>query len=238
MSRMVQTLGPRPAVKRPEPSDAPAPFPPLAEPPIPSPLWAWYGRHSHAAFMRLNRLMVPLLRAGLGPWLGTPATGYMLLLEVTGRRTGVTRRIPLSYVVLDGAAWVMAGYGVRTAWYLNLQADPDVLVRLPGRNAACRAEEVLDPAIRARVMPRLARAAGLPGLLVGCNPWTAADARILERLDWIPLVRLTPSTGPLVAGPDDPGGMAWAWRQPLLLMALVGAVRRVARALSGGRRRR
>lgn len=207
--------------------------PALAEPPAASRFWAWFGPRSHAAFMRLNRIMVPLLRAGLGPWMGTPATGYLLLLEVTGRRSGTIRRVPLTYLITEGSIWVMAGYGMRTQWYRNLQADPDVTVTLPGRTLACRAEEMLDPAVRARVMPRLARGAGLPGLLIGCNPWTASDARILELLDWIPLVRLSPRSGAVAAGQDDPGGLAWAWRQPVAL-ALVGVVLRLI-ARSAGR---
>lgn len=168
--------------------------------------------------MVLNRLMAPLLRAGLGPWLGTPATGYLLLIEMVGRRSGLTRWVPLSYLVLDGSAWVMAGYGIRTQWYRNLRAHPEVVVHLPGRSVECHAEEILDPAVRARVMPRLTRAAGLPGFLIGCNPWTASDERILKQLDWIPLVRLSPDAGSLPAGPDDPGGLAWMWRQPLALV--------------------
>ena len=200
-------------------------FSPLAERPTPSRLWAWFGPRSHVAFLLLNRLMVPLLRAGAGPWMGTPATGYVLLLEVVGRRSGTTRRIPLSYLILDGSAWVLAGYGVRTQWYLNLRADPQVTVRLPGRTVRCCAEDVHDPGVRARVIPRLARVAGLAGFLIGCNPWTASDARILGLLDWIPLIRLSPGAEPLSAGPDDPGGLGWVWRQAIAL-AVVGIVLR------------
>lgn len=167
--------------------------------------------------MLLNRFMAPVLDAGLGRWMGTPIGGYILLLKVRGRRSGRTVRVPLSYLILDGAAWVMAGYGVRTQWYRNLIADPGVTVVLPGRALAARAEEVLDPSVRARVLPRLTRAAGLPGFLVGCNPWTASDERLLGLLDWIPLIRVTPVDGPLEAGPDDPGGRAWIRRQAMIV---------------------
>lgn len=166
----------------------------------------------------LNRwFMVPALRLGLGAWVGTPFGGYILLLRVRGRRSGLVRETPLSYFVAEGAVWVMAGFGPRTEWFRNLQADPVVEVWLPGRVLRCRAEEAADPATRARIIPALTRAVGVPGAMVGCNPWTASDERILDLLSWVPLVRLSPVGGPIAAGPDDPGGRAWIWRQGLVL---------------------
>jgi deazaflavin-dependent oxidoreductase (nitroreductase family) len=194
----------------------------------------------NGALKSLNRwVMVPLLRLGLGEWLATPFGGYILLLRVRGRKSGLVRDTPLSYCIAEGSAWVMAGFGPRTEWLRNVQADPVVDAWLPGRFLRCRAEEEADPAARARIAPRLARSIGVPGAMVGCNPWTASDERILGLVDGIPLVRLTPLDGPLAPGPDDPGGRAWVWRQALvagvtawLLWAGTRAGRRVA-----GRRR-
>ena len=188
----------------------------------------------------LNRwFMVPAIRFGLGAWLGTPVGGYILLLRVRGRKSGLMRETPLSYLVAEGAAWVMAGFGTRTQWFRNLQASPEVEVWLPGRVLRCRAEEEVDPEVRARIMPALTRAAGVPGALIGCNPWSAPDERILELLSWIPLVRLAPVDGPIAAGPDDPGGHAWIWRQGLVLwltLWLLGVGRRrVGRGATGNR---
>jgi deazaflavin-dependent oxidoreductase (nitroreductase family) len=167
----------------------------------------------------LNRwFMVPTLRLGLGAWLATPFGGYILLLRVRGRKSGLLRETPLSYLVVEGAAWVMAGFGSRTEWFRNLQADPEVEVWLPGRVLRCRAEEMADPAVRARILPALTRAAGVPGAMIGFSPWSAPDERILEVLSSIPLVRLTPVDGPIAAGPDDPGGTAWIWRQGSVLL--------------------
>jgi deazaflavin-dependent oxidoreductase (nitroreductase family) len=197
--------------------------------PLPQPLAA-IVRALNAPLPTLNRwFMVPVQRLGLGAWIGTPIGGYVLLLRTRGRRTGLVREAPLSYLVEDGSAWVMAGFGDRTQWFRNLLADPDVEVWLPGRTVRCQAEEIVDPATRAAVLPRLVRATGLPGLLVGCNPWTTPDAGILEHLEGVPLVRITPQGEPLVAGPDDPGGGAWIWRQGVVLAAalgLLGLVRR------------
>lgn len=179
----------------------------------------------------LNRwMMVPAHRLGLGPWLGTPVGGYMLLLRVRGRKSGIVRDTPLTYLIADGAAWVMAGFGPATQWYRNLLADPVVDVWLPGRILRCRAEEARDPAVRALILPTLTRSAGVPGAMVGCNPWTSPDERILELLAGTPLVRLAPLDGPIAAGPDDPGGHAWIWRQALVLWLTVWLLRVGARA--------
>jgi deazaflavin-dependent oxidoreductase (nitroreductase family) len=182
-----------------------------------------------ATINRLNRgLIVPALRRGFGPWLATPAGGYLLLLGTRGRRSGLPRLAPLSYRVADGSIWVLAGFGPATQWYRNLLANPVVEVRLPGRDVRCRATSVLDATQRRRIAPALVRSTGLPGLLIGCNPWTALDERILEQLEGVPLIRLDPVDGPIEPGPDDPGGRAWVWRQGSLA-ALVLLIARVIR---------
>lgn len=114
------------------------------------------SRRMNAAMRHLNHWTTgPLLRAGLGPWLGTPIGGYLVLLRARGRKSGIVRETPLSYVIGEGSAWVMASMGVRTEWFRNLQADPDVEVVLPGRTVACRAAEERDPATRRRMVRRV-----------------------------------------------------------------------------------
>lgn len=179
----------------------------------------------------LNRyLMVPALKAGLGPWMGTPFGGWFLLLRVRGRSSGLLRDNPLSYLVAEGAVWVMAGFGSRTDWYRNLLADPRAEVLLPGRTLACRAEAVDDPQVRARIIPRLVRATGAPGYLTGIDPFRSTDEQLLAVTAWVPLIRLTPDGGNLVAGPDDPGGLGWVWRQAMVLAMGVVLVRRLRRS--------
>jgi deazaflavin-dependent oxidoreductase (nitroreductase family) len=188
------------------------------DPPFMDGSWSRVDPIARAAFRQLNRrFMVPLHHAGLGEWVGTPIGGYILLLRVRGRRTGIMRETPLSYLVAEGSAWVMAGFGSRTEWFRNLLADPAVDVFLPGRRFAATAAEETDPATRARIMPALTRATGLPGFMVGLNPWTAGDEAVLAAVDRVPLVRLDPVPGPIEPGQDDPGGRAWLWRQGLLL---------------------
>ena len=209
--------------------DPPPADPPLADAPADG---ALHGLDplAHRAFKVLNRwFMVPLHRAGLGAWLGTPVGGWMLLLRVRGRKSGLVREIPLSYLVADGSVWVVAGFGPRTEWYRNLLAEPAVEAWLPGRRVTGTAVEIRTPAVRARILPALVRATGLPSFLGGVNPWRASDDRILAAFDFVPLIRIDTDEGWLDAGPDDPGGRAWVWRQTLVLAASWLAWRVVSR---------
>jgi deazaflavin-dependent oxidoreductase (nitroreductase family) len=191
---------------------------------------------SQRAFRVANRTtMVPLHQAGLAAWLGNPLTGWQCLLTTRGRRSGLPRPTPLGYIVVDGAAWVMAGYGPRTQWFRNVLEDPGVQLHLPGRRPlAALAEEVRDPALRARVIPPLCRSMALPGMMIGCLPATSSDERILGCVSWVPLVRIQPVDGrPILPGPVDPGGWGWVWRQGLVLLASGGLIlvaRRLLRA--------
>jgi deazaflavin-dependent oxidoreductase (nitroreductase family) len=218
------------------PTPAPPPttsFPPLPEPPVLSERGDAISTASRTAFRHANRwFMVPVHRAGLSAWLGSPFTGCQLLLTTTGRKSGAQRDAPLGYLVAEGSAWVLAGYGPSTHWYRNLIADPSVTVLLPARQPfAARAEEVLDPAVRARIIPPLVRSMGVPGSAIGANALTASDERILELVAWVPLIRLVPDGPPLAPGPDDPGGTAWIWRQALAIAVSLLTLRAIWRAL-------
>ncbi len=207
-------------------SHSSAGFPSLGEPPQGG-FWGFAAPRMRTGLNAFNRwFMVPAQRAGLGAWVSTPLGGWILLLRVRGRKSGIMRDTPLNYLIEGGAVWVMAGFGQRTEWYRNLLADPAVEVRLPGRRFACTAEEVADPAVRSRMIPRLVRATGLPGTMVVVSPWTTPDETILDATGWVPLVRIRARDGsPIEPGPDDPGGHAWVWRQALVLVGVVLAWR-------------
>ncbi len=183
---------------------------------------------SRTFFRYANRLgMVQLHRAGLAAWLGNPLTGWQCLVTTTGRRSGLPRHTPLGYLVADGAAWVMAGYGPATQWYRNILEDRRVTLLLPGRPPiAALATEATDPSTRARIIPPLCRSMAIPGAMIGCVPATSTDERILECVAWVPLVRIAPADGSSLApGPDDPGGLGWTWRQALAIAAMVFGLR-------------
>lgn len=66
----------------------------------------------------------------------------MILLTTTGRKTGKPRTWPLTGL-REGDGWVVAasngGHDHHPAWYLNLVADPDAVVRDGRRSVPVRA---------------------------------------------------------------------------------------------------
>ena len=188
-----------------------------------------------ALFKVLNRwFMVPVVRAGFAPWVSCPLGGYMVLVRVRGRRSGLVRETPLNYVITDGSAWVLAGFGPRTEWYRNMLADPEVEIVLPGRPPiAAVASDVTSAPIRTKLIAAIIRSTIGPSLAAGLNPFATTDQAIADDMAWVPLVRLTPVDEFLEAGPDDPGGRAWIWRQAVAAVATLAAARVLFRLVAG-----
>jgi deazaflavin-dependent oxidoreductase (nitroreductase family) len=119
----------------------------------------------------------------VGGWIGGMP---VLLLTTTGRRTGKQRTTPLTYFEIDGRILIVASYGGderHPAWYLNLDADPDVVVERGSRRDQMTAR-TLSPSERDDIWPRITRR----------NPMYESYQRNTERR--IPVVELVPGTGP------------------------------------------
>jgi len=168
---------------------------------------AWLPRMQRAMLF-LNRFVaVPALRAGLGPFLSTPWTGSLMVLRTRGRRSGRWRDAPLGYVIRDGCVYCCAGFGRRTHWLRNLEADPRVELLLPGRCLSGQAEEVLDPdEVDAAMRSLLGSMSWIARPMLG-DLSAASRETVLSTAAVLPLVRIR-VTG-LATGPWDPGGRGW-----------------------------
>jgi deazaflavin-dependent oxidoreductase (nitroreductase family) len=91
--------------------------------------------------MKGNDFVAWLLRS---PFHGAISRG-ILLITVTGRKTGRRISTPVSYWREGGSLWVMSGRD-RT-WWRNLTGGAPVTVRLQGRDVQARAEPVLEEAV-------------------------------------------------------------------------------------------
>ncbi len=165
----------------------------------------------------INRFwMLPLFRLGLGPFVGNPLTGYIIVLETVGRKTAKTHSFPVNYAIMDGAIYCMAGFWENTDWFRNLQAHPRVELILPSGPVSGKSEPVGDCAAGTRARVLILKNSGFAGFLTGINPFTATDATVREKTLKYPLVRVRPTGAG--AGAGDAGGAMWVLS--LLLSAL------------------
>ena len=182
------------------------------------------------AFRIANRWYVlPAIKAGLGPLHANPLTGSWMLLRTTGRTSGQTREVALGYAIVDGSVYCCAGFGPRTNWFRNIEADPRVEVVLPGGAIAGTASEVTDPDELLRAWRALLRAYGLLGrVLVG--PASAPPEVLAAGTRNLPVVRIRP-TG-IGSGPADPGGWLWLSLTALTAWWIVKRGRKLIAALT------
>lgn len=82
-----------------------------------------------------------LYTIGLGPVIGR----IVLLLTTTGRKSGQPRTTPLQYEQIDGAYYLGAARGLKADWVRNLQANPNVELRVGAKRVSGLAEVVTDP---------------------------------------------------------------------------------------------
>jgi deazaflavin-dependent oxidoreductase (nitroreductase family) len=77
---------------------------------------------------------------GLGPLVGRA----ILLLTTFGRKTGLPRVTPLQYEEIDGLIHIGSARGVDADWYRNIEANPEVEVRVREKRFRGRGETVTD----------------------------------------------------------------------------------------------
>ncbi len=175
------------------------------------------------AFKALNRFMILMWRLGLGVWLRSKDTwGQIMVIGHTGRKTGILRKTPVNYAVVDGDLYCTAGFGRDSDWYRNILANPEVEIWHPDGWWKGVAEDVSESSHRTALMREVLIGSGFAARVAGLNPRTISD----ERLDLISksyrLIRIQ-RTEPMT-GAGGPGDLAWIW--PLASLALLMMVLR------------
>ena len=169
-------------------------------------------------------LMIPLLRLGLGRFMSSPATGYFLLLQTTGRKSGQPRVTPLNYAIDSGCVICLAGFGEHAHWLANIRNDPRVQVQLPDRVVTGIATEVEERAEAARLAVQVARNCGFALVFEHPRCLLMSDAQLAAQLEDRPVVRIQPVGAPLVAGRYDPGGRGWILPMLVQCLALLAVI--------------
>lgn len=178
-------------------------------------------------FKNFNTFMVLLWRLGLGNWINLfpESAGQIMVLSHTGRKTGLKRRTPVNYALIDGEIYCLAGFGSISDWYRNLLANPEVEVWLPDGWYAGRAVDVTNEKGRLERLRAVLIASGFAAPLFGIRPTEMSDAELEAATRDYCLVRIerhSPRTGP-----GGPGDLSWVW--PLatfILLPLVFSRRR------------
>jgi deazaflavin-dependent oxidoreductase (nitroreductase family) len=112
------------------------------------------------------RFMNPLIKAVLRSPLHRLLDKNMMLLTVTGRKTGRTYTLPVwRHESPDGALVLSAG----GAWRHNLRGGADVRITVDGRERPARAVLEEDPARAAEVFRTLLERAGARAVAVKVN---------------------------------------------------------------------
>ncbi|KAF0111083.1 MAG: hypothetical protein FD147_1184 [Chloroflexi bacterium] len=168
-------------------------------------------------FWFLNKFfMVPMFRLGFGPFLFNPLSGYIMVLKVTGRKSGKTYYAPVNYALKDGYVYFVSGGRKTSDWYKNILVTPDIEVILPGGAIYGHVEVEDDPEVRRIVIRQVLKNAGFAGFFEGYNPYKISDNELTPKISDLPLLRIKPIG--IGNGASDPKG--WAWVTILIIIIL------------------
>jgi deazaflavin-dependent oxidoreductase (nitroreductase family) len=144
-----------------------------------------------AFFRFVNRfIVVPAFRRGWGRIISNSITGDIMVLGITGRRTGKIRYTPVSYARTGQNIYCYQGKETKGQWYLNLLANPKVEVLLPGGRFSGHGEEVHDTAEKIQAIRQILLGSGLNRSMYGFDPEAAADEVVTEKTRDIPVIRI------------------------------------------------
>ena len=171
-------------------------------------------------FRLLNRFfMVPIFRLGMGPFVGNPITGYIMVLKTVGRKTGKTRYTPVNYALKNGYVYCMVGFGKMAHWYKNLKANPHLEVILPSRPIYGLMEEVSDPDEALDAARQIFKNAGFATIFEGYLPFREIpDEKIKALLKRVRILRIRPVG--VGSGASDPSGWMWVSLAALVILLI------------------
>lgn len=177
-------------------------------------------RHGFSRY--LNPFMLTLWRLGLASWFNAwpEVGGCIMVITHTGRKTGVRRRTPVNYALVDGEVYAVAGFGSISDWYKNLRAHPEVELWMPEGRWRAVAEDISDDPRRLLLVRQVMIASGFAARAFGIDPHRITDEELARLSAKYPLLHFR-RTDPLT-GPGGPGDLAWVW--PLATMLLIPLV--------------
>ena len=160
-------------------------------------------------FKQFNRFMLLMWWLGLGKWINMwPSVGgRIMVISHTGRKTGLRRRTPVNYVLINGDVYCTAGFGRVSDWYRNIMAHTAVEIWLPDGCWFGETADVSDSEMRLPLMRQVLIASGFAAYLAGINPRAMTDEELDQATADYRLIRIHRTAA--CTGTDGPGDLAW-----------------------------
>ena len=178
-------------------------------------------------FKYFNRFMLLMWRLGLGTWVNIwPAViGRIMVITHRGRKSGLSRRTPVNYTIIDRDIFCTAALGEKSDWYKNMMKNPEVEVWLPGSWWVGVAEDVTDSEMRFPYLRQVLIASGFVARAAGINPHTIPEDEFEVVTKSYRLIRIQRSEAR--TGKGGPGGLAWVCPlSTMLLLPLIFLLRK------------
>lgn len=170
----------------------------------------------------LFKLPILLYRLGVGCVVGR----LFMALTTVGRKSGLPRRTAIEFHEFEGRCTVMSGWGTKTDWYRNIEANPYGTIQTwRGAQSAC-ARRITSNEELARVF-EFARTNPAMRAMLKVAGFDLTLDRFLAQKDRFTFVIFEPTDQPT----PEPlrADLVWVWRVllPACLLALALVVRMV-----------
>lgn len=176
-------------------------------------------------FQVFNRFMLLLWRLDMAWWftLAPRYTGQVMILHHTGRKSGLARRTPLNYALVNHELYCTAGFGQVTHWYANILANPSVKVWLPDGCWTGVAEDISENPDALNLLRQVLIGSGFAAFAAGINPYRMSDEALAAATRDYRVIHIRRTAE--VAGQAD---LRWVWQiaTMVLLSLFLARVRR------------
>jgi deazaflavin-dependent oxidoreductase (nitroreductase family) len=157
-----------------------------------------------------------------------------MVITHTGRKSGMKRRTPVNYALVDDEVYCTAGFGSASDWYRNIIANPQVEVWLPDGWYAGIAEEVTHPEARLPLLREVLIGSGFAAYAAGLDPKQMTDQELeatTKEYRLIHIRRVAARTGK-----DGPGDLVWVWPLVVTILLPLALFKRPKRCNCKGKR--
>lgn len=177
-------------------------------------------------FKWFNRFMLLMWRLDMAWWftLVPRLTGHIMVLNHTGRKSGLRRRTPLNYALVKEELYCTAGFGMAAQWYRNVIEQPQVEVWLPQGRWNGTAHDITGTPGAVGLMRQVLIGSGFAAFSAGINPYRITDDELARVTAGYRLIHIA-RTQTLTVG-DRPGDLGRVWQVTALILLVIAISRK------------